>query len=750
MTDRQQFTGQKFTWQKSAQKSALAISLGIAGMIAPMTLRTIAQTPADPLPTFPLPESLPSGTTVKLDGSTSMQVMNDLFKQKFEQKFAGSGINLATSNSDDAVKALLDDKIDVAALGRPLTEDEKAQGLQPAVLAREKIAIVVGADNPFSGNITFAQFAKIFRGEITDWSELGGAPGPIKLIDRPENSDTRRSLSRYPVFQEAPFQAGSTAQAVGDDTAAVTAALGQDGIGYAVASQALNNPAVKIISMHKTLPDDPRYPYSQPRNYVYKAGPDGAPSPAAAAFLGYATSPDGQAIVQEAEAAVMGGKSAAAAASTAPATSEPPTTAVPAGTVATAPAAASSNGLQHTGFPDWWWLPIAGVLGAGGLLWWASQRKGPAAPVGGTAAVREPVGAGVGVRGNTPTGGATIGGAAGAAGLGAAAAAGLGAAAAKTGGTKTGATNAVPTAKPIASVPVAPAAKVPATVPLGLAGVAAAGAAAVGAGALVKQATRLSLKPVGHQSIYASWDIPDADRARLKQQGGETLQLKLHDVTGIDLDKQPAHAVEVFDCDESKGDKLIPLSRANRDYVAELGYKTRDQGWLSLAKSKAVKFSTGAGLAAGVAGAASVAAIGAQANVTTKKYPETSHIMLNRPTNTYVLDAAQVEQLTQQAAVKQTLQPGHYTLKITEGQFSYYPLAEHPGEPLVMLWFKGGKLIGDRANIATQDTWLTLNGYGDEYKVQILEPTTLYGFFIDTNKSDNAGEVTVKITKDAA
>jgi hypothetical protein len=43
---------------------------------------------------------------------------------------------------------------------------------------------------------------------------------------------------------------------------------------------------------------------------------------------------------------------------------------------------------------------------------------------------------------------------------------------------------------------------------------------------------------------------------------------------------------------------------------------------------------------------------------------------------------------------------------------------------------------------------LTLNGYGDEYKVQILEPTTLYAFFIDTHKQDNAGEVTVKITKD--
>jgi hypothetical protein len=107
-----------------------------------------------------------------------------------------------------------------------------------------------------------------------------------------------------------------------------------------------------------------------------------------------------------------------------------------------------------------------------------------------------------------------------------------------------------------------------------------------------------------------------------------------------------------------------------------------------------------------------------------------------------------VTQLTQEAAVQQVLSPGHYTLKIAAGNFSYRPLAEHPGEPLVMLWLKGGKLKGDRAQVETADTWLTLNGYGDEYKVQILEPTTLYAFFVDTHKEDNAGEVTVKVTQD--
>jgi phosphate transport system substrate-binding protein len=726
------------------KKQAVAGSLTLVGMMVVAPLNgALAQAPT---PRFPLPAEVPSGTAVKLDGSSSMKVMNDLFKQRFEQKFAGSQINLKSSNSDDAVKALVDGTIDVAALGRPLTAAETAQGLKPAVLAREKIAVIVGPNNPFQGNISFAQFAKIFRGEITDWSELGGAAGPIRFIDRPENSDTRRSLSPYPVFAEVPFQAGSTATAVADDTAAVTAALGQDGMSYAAASQALNNADVRIIAMHKTLPDDPRYPYSQPRNYVYKAGADGQPNPAAAAFLGYATSPDGLAIVQEAETVVLGGQPAVAAASTEPVAIAPATT-----SVATAPVPAIA--APSTELPPWWWLPIAAVAGAGGLLWWFGKR-GAAAPVEAVvAAARQPVGVGAapvalapefnGIAPATDWGGAARTAAVGAAGVGAAAAAKL--------GTTPVAPKPAPVLPNIALTPAAPVVPTPDTgVNLGLVGTAAAvGAGAFAVGALAKHATKLSLKPVGDKSLYASWDIPQARQAELKQQGAETLQLKLHDATMIDIDQQPAHSVAVFDCDEMKGDQLIPIDRADRDYVAELGYKTRDNGWLSVAKSKTLELSQGAGnLAAGAAGVATIAAIAAQTSATTKNHPETSHIMLNRPTNTYVLDAMQVTQLTQEAAVQQVLSPGHYTLKIAAGNFSYRPLAEHPGEPLVMLWLKGGKLKGDRAQVETADTWLTLNGYGDEYKVQILEPTTLYAFFVDTHKEDNAGEVTVKVTQD--
>ncbi|MEM8640021.1 MAG: substrate-binding domain-containing protein [Cyanobacteria bacterium P01_G01_bin.54] len=248
---------------------------------------------------FPLPADLPTDTSLVIDGSSSMILLNQALKAAFEARYPDSQVQLSVSDSDGAIARLVDGEIDLAAIARPLTPEEQDQGLETLLINREKIAIVVGPDNPFTGDLSFTQFAQIFRGEITDWSEVGGEPGPIRLVDRPDTSDTRRSLGTYKVFQTAPFATGSTAIRLGkDDTAAMIAALDDDGVGYAIADQVIGLDTVNIVPMHKTLPDDPRYPYSQPRGYVYRAGDDAAQT---LAFLGLATSAPGQAAITDAQ-----------------------------------------------------------------------------------------------------------------------------------------------------------------------------------------------------------------------------------------------------------------------------------------------------------------------------------------------------------------------------------------------------------------------------------------------------------------
>jgi ABC-type phosphate transport system substrate-binding protein len=764
---------------KTPPASIVPLILGLAFTLAPRAVSApllsglmFAQSPVT-APSFSPPASVAKGTTVKIDGSSSLEVTNQNLKQRFEADFPGTTVQLNAQGSDAALKDLLDGKIDVAAIGRSLTPEEKAKGLVASPIRREKIAIIVGPENPFNGNLTFEQFAKIFRGEITDWSQVGGPAGPIRVIDRPELSDTRQAFKPYPVFQAAPFATGATAAPVSQDsTVDVINALGKDGIGYAIANQVMNQKSVKIIPMHKTLPDDPRYPYSQPLAYVHK-GPN--PSPAVQAFLGFVGAPAGQAAIQAAKAAevaaVAAGTGAAAAPLNAsPAASPSPAAVPPSPQTALAPgtgATAAPGAAGDVGLPPWLWLlPL--LLGAGALWWLLKGRRAPdpgLAPNGGitippgaappvasapmppvlpvaesvppvapvTPPVTPPVAAAPSddLAGAALTGGAAlVGGAAlaGAAALGRsqgegaplespadlpavadpavfdlpesavtvspsgsepmaplsgpdlgalAGGAAVVAGAAIAGAAATRLDDSEPAPSPISadlvsldSVETAPtvaetaiedegtraqvldltaggivatpaAASPTATTSLGVSAAQMGGAflATGAAGAAVWAArsenpppgipedlaqteveaarfdvgstqapldlsdvdsglrdlpdgygeSRIVLLPRDPQSAYAYWDTPNDHKEQLRRQGGQQLALRLCDVTDIDIQHQPPHSMQQYDCDEMARDWHLPIPVSDRDYVAEIGYLTAEGAWLSLARSMPVR-----------------------------------------------------------------------------------------------------------------------------------------------------------------
>jgi phosphate transport system substrate-binding protein len=273
---------------------AMLLALGVAPkpLVNKMFLSPAIAQSSSTSNKFELPTSVPEGTKVQIDGSQSMTAIDTILKQNFEKQFPNTEVKVQYRGTDAALKSLQEGTIDVAAIGRPLSAQEKAQGLREVPLKRHKIAILVGAENPFQGSITIAQFAKIIRGEITDWSELGGAPGQIKVIDQPESAETRKAFQNYPVFRKTPFQTGANAVRLSEDSVEeAIAKLGKDGITYGLANRLTEFPGARVLAMHKTTPDDPRYPFSQPLYYVYNSN---KLSPSAQAFLGFATAPDNQ------------------------------------------------------------------------------------------------------------------------------------------------------------------------------------------------------------------------------------------------------------------------------------------------------------------------------------------------------------------------------------------------------------------------------------------------------------------------
>jgi Domain of unknown function (DUF4912) len=101
----------------------------------------------------------------------------------------------------------------------------------------------------------------------------------------------------------------------------------------------------------------------------------------------------------------------------------------------------------------------------------------------------------------------------------------------------------------------------------------------------VRYENYISLTPRDAHWAYAHWSVTEDLKAALQQQGGQTLAVRLYDVTGIDLAMTPAHSMQQLDCSEAAQDLHIPIPVSDRDYLVELGYTTSDNRWLLLARS---------------------------------------------------------------------------------------------------------------------------------------------------------------------
>jgi len=100
--------------------------------------------------------------------------------------------------------------------------------------------------------------------------------------------------------------------------------------------------------------------------------------------------------------------------------------------------------------------------------------------------------------------------------------------------------------------------------------------------------SRIVLLPRDPQWAYTYWDIPNDHKEALRRQGGQTLALRIYDVTDVDLDYQSPHSIQEYPADELAREWYLPIPVSDRDYVIDVGYRTADGGWLVLARSARV------------------------------------------------------------------------------------------------------------------------------------------------------------------
>jgi uncharacterized protein len=101
--------------------------------------------------------------------------------------------------------------------------------------------------------------------------------------------------------------------------------------------------------------------------------------------------------------------------------------------------------------------------------------------------------------------------------------------------------------------------------------------------------SRIFLLPRDPQWAYAYWDIPNEHRNELRAQGGQSLALRLYDVTDLDVNYQSPHNLQEYPCDEMAREWYMPVPVSDRDYMLEIGYRTGDGRWLVLARSASMR-----------------------------------------------------------------------------------------------------------------------------------------------------------------
>ncbi|HIS63900.1 MAG TPA: phosphate ABC transporter substrate-binding protein [Candidatus Avoscillospira avistercoris] len=131
--------------------------------------------------------------TVNTDGSTSMNEMMLIMMEVFEEMNPDVTVNYSGTGSGAGIEAVLNETVDIGLASRALKDEEKANGAVEHIVALDGVAVVVNPDNSVT-DLTVDQIAQIYKGEVTNWSELGGADQEIAVLGREDGSGTRSAF----------------------------------------------------------------------------------------------------------------------------------------------------------------------------------------------------------------------------------------------------------------------------------------------------------------------------------------------------------------------------------------------------------------------------------------------------------------------------------------------------------------------------------------------------------------------------
>ncbi|HWR67043.1 MAG TPA: PstS family phosphate ABC transporter substrate-binding protein [Bellilinea sp.] len=231
-----------------------------ARIIALVTLLTLLTACA---PTSNGSTEPPASTYIQNKGSDTIVNLALAWAEAYQSVLPEVRISVTGGGSGTGLTALLSGTVDIANASRKIKDEEieaaQANGIEPVehVIARDAIAVIVNPENPID-QLSLEDIARIYRGEVSNWSELGGEDRPIVKLSRETNSGTHVYFLEEVVRLGDPenteiFSADTlllpSSEGIISEVADNPNAIGYDGLGYVTAE-------VKMLAVTAS-PDQP-------------------------------------------------------------------------------------------------------------------------------------------------------------------------------------------------------------------------------------------------------------------------------------------------------------------------------------------------------------------------------------------------------------------------------------------------------------------------------------------------------------
>lgn len=284
------------------KKGILSLGL-ILVLLFSLTACSKGEAEITPAPTDAVQEAEPEedqdiSGTITITGSTSVdKILNDMMDEfiasnpDVDIKYTGTGSSAGIEDTLNGINTL-------GTSSREIKQEEKDAGVIPETFAYDGIAVIV---NPANGaeDLTVDDLAKIYSGEINNWSQLGGKDGEIVVVSREGASGTRSAFEELIGLEAAGGLTEATKVVEGNGNVQTTVGGNESAIGYV--SFSFLDETVKALTIGGVIANAENtktgsYPLSRPFLFVYT---DKTMTPAAQAFIDFTLSADGQSFVEK-------------------------------------------------------------------------------------------------------------------------------------------------------------------------------------------------------------------------------------------------------------------------------------------------------------------------------------------------------------------------------------------------------------------------------------------------------------------